>query len=83
MNVTFGQILSLLLIVPPIAILALVFARDMSRTVYTCEKCGKRFRGKWYSFLVSGHYGEDKYLKCPKCGKRTLCVISYDQKSDI
>ncbi|MBR1423564.1 MAG: hypothetical protein IJ571_09025 [Ruminococcus sp.] len=83
MNITAGQILALLFLVPPIALLAFIFASDMSKTVYTCEKCGKRFRGKWYSFLVVGYYGEDKYLKCPHCGKRTLCVVSYDQKTNV
>ena len=61
-------------------ILALFGAADMSKTVYTCEKCGHRFRAPWYKFYLSGHYGEDKVLRCPKCDKRSRCVVSYDQK---
>lgn len=72
--------LLLLAILPIAVILGLVFAGDMSKTVYTCQQCGTRFRAKWYNFLLSGHYDEDKVLKCPKCGKKHRCVVSYDQK---
>lgn len=72
--------LLLLIIIPASLILGLIFAGDISKTVYTCEKCGHRFRAPWYKFLLSGHYGEDKTLRCPNCGKRSRCMVSYDQK---
>lgn len=72
--------LLLLIILPVSLFLGLIFAYDMSKVVYTCPKCGKRFRAKWYKYLLSGHYGKGKVLKCPKCKTRQLCVVSYDQK---
>ena len=71
--------LLLIIIIPVSLILGLVFVGDISKTVYTCPKCGKRFRAKWYKYLLSGHYGKGKVLKCPKCKTRQLCVVSYDQ----
>ena len=70
----------ILAVIPVSFVLWLLFAGDMSKTVYVCEKCGKRFRAKWYCFLLSGHYGEDKVLKCPECGEKHRCVVSHDQK---
>ncbi len=72
--------LLLIIIIPVSLILGLVFAGDISKTVYACPKCGTRFRAKWYKYLLSVHYGEDKVLKCPECGKKCRCAVSYDQK---
>lgn len=72
--------LLLLIILPVSLFLGLIFAYDMSRVVYTCPKCGNRFRAKWYKYLLSAHYGKDKVLRCPKCKTRQLCVVSYDRK---
>ncbi|MBR6337869.1 MAG: hypothetical protein IKR76_09110 [Ruminococcus sp.] len=72
--------LLLLIIIPVTLIFGLLFAGDMSKTVYTCQCCGHRFRAPWYKFLWNAHYDTDKIMKCPKCGKRNECVISYDQK---
>ena len=48
---------------------------------YVCQKCGKRFKGRPWD-VFSSHMGDDRLLRCPVCRKKTVCVLSYDQKSD-
>lgn len=38
---------------------------------YECKKCGHRHIPKYSSVFVSMHRGRTRYMKCPKCHKRS------------
>ncbi len=50
-----------------------------AKAVYVCEHCQHRFKAGW-KVLFSLHVNDDYVLKCPHCGKRDFCHMSYDQE---
>ena len=38
---------------------------------YECKECYHRFVPKYLTALIAPHLSTTRYLKCPKCGKRT------------
>lgn len=38
---------------------------------YECRKCGNRHIPKYSSVLMAMHVNRTRYMKCPKCGKRS------------
>ena len=40
---------------------------------YQCKKCGHKIVPTYSEALWAMHCGTTRYLKCPKCGKRTWC----------
>lgn len=46
---------------------------EISVGVYQCKKCGHEFVPKYSEALLSMHMGTTRYLKCPKCNKKTWC----------
>ena len=72
---TLNLFLRLLLIFVAIIILSigLFFAMKLEREVgyYECKKCNHRYIPKLLPFLFSMHIGRTRYLKCPKCNKRS------------
>lgn len=38
---------------------------------YECQNCFNKYIPTYKSVLFSMHYGRTRYMKCPKCGKRT------------
>ena len=40
---------------------------------YQCKKCGHKIVPKYSEALWAMHCGTTRYLKCPKCNKRTWC----------
>ena len=40
---------------------------------YKCKKCGYRIIPTYKEALNAMHLGFTRYLKCPKCNKRTWC----------
>ena len=38
---------------------------------YECGKCGNKYIPKYMSVLMAMHVGRTRYLRCPKCGKRS------------
>ena len=38
---------------------------------YMCAKCGHRYVPSYKSVLWAMHMGRTRYMKCPKCGKRS------------
>ena len=47
---------------------------------YVCKKCGHKHIPSYSSVFMSMHYGRTRYMKCPKCEKRSWQkkVISKD-----
>lgn len=79
-----GAFVAVTMILLVIFIAMAFVAKDMAKRIYSCGKCGKRFNGKWNEFLIGGYYsGNSAVLKCPHCGRKNTCVISYDQKTNV
>ncbi len=47
---------------------------------YECRECGNKYIPEYGSVFMAMHYGRTRYMKCPKCGKRSWQkkVISKD-----
>ena len=48
-------------------------ALDRSAGTYECRKCGCRFVPTAGAYIMGMHGLTWRLLKCPKCGKRTIC----------
>ena len=46
---------------------------EVSVGVYKCKKCGNEIIPTYSEALWAMHMGTTRYLKCPKCNKRTWC----------
>ena len=48
---------------------------------YECRECGNKYIPEYRSVFMAMHYGRTRYMKCPKCGKRSWQrkVISKDK----
>lgn len=53
---------------------------EISVGAYKCKNCGHEIVPTYRQALNAMHRGTTRYLKCPKCGKRTWCkkVITKD-----
>lgn len=69
------------LIITVLLLIFIITARAMAKKTYVCQKCGERFKAKWYKFLLFGQYldNKDYILRCPHCGKKGVCSQSYKQ----
>ena len=54
---------------------------EVSVGAYKCKKCGEEFVPTYTQALSAMHRGTTRYLKCPKCGKRSWCkkVLKSDE----
>ena len=46
---------------------------EVSVGAYKCKNCGHEIVPSYYQALNAMHMGTTRYLKCPKCNKRTWC----------
>ena len=46
---------------------------EVSVGAYKCKKCGHEIVPNYREALNAMHMGTTRYLKCPKCGKRSWC----------
>ncbi len=46
---------------------------EISVGAYKCKNCGNEFVPTYSEALWAMHKGTTRYLKCPKCGKKTWC----------
>ena len=46
---------------------------EISVGVYKCKDCGHEIIPTYTEALMAMHKGTTRYLKCPKCNKRTWC----------
>ena len=54
-------------------LIATPFALKIEQTAgyYECGKCGNRYVPEYKSVFIAGHIGRTRYMKCPKCNKRS------------
>ncbi len=54
-------------------LIATPFALKIEQTAgyYECAKCGHRHIPSYSSVFGAMHFGRTRYMKCPKCGKRS------------
>ena len=46
---------------------------EISVGAYKCKNCGHEIVPTFKEAMIAMHRGTTRYLKCPKCGKRTWC----------
>ncbi len=46
---------------------------EISVGAYKCKQCGEEIVPTYKQALMAMHMGTTRYLKCPKCNKRTWC----------
>lgn len=49
---------------------------------FECKNCGHRFEPTLMAYINGMHTIKKRYLKCPKCGKRTWCTRRMSEKED-
>ncbi len=49
---------------------------------FECAKCGKRFMPKMGAYLAGAHTTTRRYLKCPHCGKKSMCIRRFSLEKD-
>ena len=54
-------------------IVAMLFAIKIEQVAgyYECKKCGHRYVPTYAATYLAMHMGRTRYMKCPKCGKRS------------
>ena len=52
---------------------------EVSVGAYKCKKCGHEIVPTYTQALGAMHAGTTRYLKCPKCGKRSWCKKVIDK----
>lgn len=58
----------------------IITAKVISIKWFVCDKCGTRFKPKWYRALFKPCYSDGTtILKCPNCKKNRACSESYKQ----
>ena len=57
-------------------VVSVIFAAktDYESVVYCCRHCGHWFRPSFSAYLCGVHTIKKRYLKCPKCRKRSMCM---------
>ena len=76
------RILLIVIGLAPILILIPFMIRiEQTAGYYKCENCGNHYVPKYSSVLMAMHAGRTRYMKCPKCNKRSWQkkVISKDK----
>ena len=53
------------------AVLIVWQARALSRRELVCKFCGKQLRLPWNRLLLRQHVGNEWWLFCPTCGRKT------------
>ncbi|MBQ8375141.1 MAG: helix-turn-helix transcriptional regulator [Clostridia bacterium] len=47
---------------------------EMTSGAFECAKCGERFIPTAGAYIMGMHTITRRYLKCPKCGKKSWCI---------
>ena len=79
----------LLIVIGAVVILTgigVAVALEITCGAFECRKCGHRFVPSVGAYLMGMHTATTRFLKCPKCGKRSWCArrmsISTDEKEN-
>ena len=56
-----------------VCMIGIIFALKIEQTAgyYECKACGHRYVPTFSSVLWAAHVNRTRYMKCPKCHKRT------------
>ena len=76
------RILLIVIGMAPIVILTPFMVRiEQTAGYYECKHCGNRYIPKYRSVFCSMHRGRTRYMKCPKCNKKSWQkkVVSKDK----
>lgn len=57
-----------------IAGITIAIALEVTSGAFECSKCGKRFMPKTWAYLAGAHTATRRYLKCPHCGEKSMCI---------
>ena len=63
--------LIIIAIVPLIIAMPFMIKIEQTAGYYHCEKCGYKYIPKYKSVFMAMHMGRTRYMKCPKCQKRS------------
>ena len=55
---------------------------EVSVGAYKCKNCGHEIIPSYSEALNAMHFGTTRYLKCPKCSKRTWCKKVISKEND-
>ena len=79
----------LLIVIGAVVILTgigVAVALEITCGAFECRKCGHRFVPSVGAYLMGAHTATTRFLKCPKCGKRSWCLrrmsISTDEEQE-
>jgi transcriptional regulator with XRE-family HTH domain len=66
--------------VPVLILTPFLLKIEQTAGYYECKECHHKYIPAYSSVFMSMHYGRTRYMKCPKCGKRSWQkkVISKD-----
>ncbi len=53
--------------------IGIAVALDIKAGTYECPACGERFEPAPGAYVMGVHSITTRYLKCPKCGKKSFC----------
>lgn len=65
-----------------VAVCFYAFKLEVDAGYYECRNCHHYFKTKYFSALMAPHIHTTRYLKCPKCGKRTMAKKVMTKKQD-
>jgi DNA-directed RNA polymerase subunit RPC12/RpoP len=66
-----GWYIGLIIIVIAVGILFLLVRWHARNFAYRCPECGQEFEISTFTDFISPHGGGKKYLRCPRCQKRS------------
>ena len=57
--------------VPVLVLIPFLIRIEQVAGYYECQKCGNRYIPKYGTVFLSMHAGRTRYMKCPKCNKKS------------
>ena len=57
--------------IPVLVLIPFLIRIEQVAGYYECQKCKNRYIPKYSSVLMSMHMGRTRYMKCPKCNKKS------------
>lgn len=81
MEVWLRIVLILIGFVPVLILTPFMIKIEQTAGYYECKECHHKYIPAYKSVFFSMHYGRTRYMKCPRCGKRSWQkkVISKDR----
>ncbi len=65
-------VITLFFIILGILICIFTYIYLVTRT-YRCPSCGHTFKPKWNEISVTIHLGDERVVRCPRCGRKGFC----------